>query len=208
MHIGFTETAFFSEGIIRQASLEFVILLQEGERMIYYLYAIVVLVLDQITKWLIVQNLDLYETRSVIGEFLQITSHRNRGAAFSILQNQRWFFIIVTSVVVIGILWYLSKIRKDPGKKLLAFALSLLLGGAVGNFVDRARFGEVVDFIQFHFQFSLFGKQIDYIFPIFNVADSAIVIGVSLIFLDSILTWRRERRGQTHELDGSGNGIN
>jgi signal peptidase II len=175
--------------------------------MIYYLYAILVLVLDQLTKWMIVHNLDLYETRSVIGQFLQITSHRNRGAAFSILQNQRWFFIIVTLLVVSGILWYLSKIRKDPSKKLLSFALSLLLGGAVGNFVDRAMFGEVVDFIQFHFHFTLFGMDIDYIFPIFNVADSAIVIGVILIFLDSILTWRKERRGQSHELEGSGSGI-
>lgn len=173
--------------------------------MIYYLLAVLVLVLDQITKWVIVHTMELYETRSVIGEFLQITSHRNRGAAFSILQDQRWFFVTTTIFIVAGIIWYLMKIRKDSTKKLLCVALSLLLGGAVGNFVDRALFGEVVDFIQFHFQFSIFGLDIDYIYPIFNVADSGIVIGVILIFVDSVLTWRKERRGQTHELDGSGN---
>ncbi|MDF2671555.1 MAG: signal peptidase [Paenibacillus sp.] len=170
--------------------------------MIYYLYAVIVLILDQITKWLIVKNFELGETRSVIGEFFQITSHRNKGAAFSILQDQRWFFVIITTFVLTGIIWYLNKIRKEPGKKLLSFALGLLLGGAFGNFVDRLLFGEVVDFLQFHFEI---GTVIDYIFPIFNIADSAIVVGVSLIFLDSLLAWREERRGQTHELDGSGN---
>lgn len=173
--------------------------------MVYYLISILVLALDQLTKWIIVHTMDLYETRSVIGEFLSITSHRNRGAAFSILQGQRWFFLTITPLIVIGISWYINKIRKEPEKKLLCFALSILLGGATGNFIDRALFGEVVDFIQFHFQFSLFGKAIDYIFPIFNVADSCIVIGVALIFLDTILQSRRERRGQVHELDGSGN---
>jgi signal peptidase II len=171
--------------------------------MIYYLYALIVLVLDQITKWLIVKNLELYETRPVIGEFFQITSHRNKGAAFSILQDQRWFFIIATTVVLAGILWYLNKIRKEKNKKLLGVALGLLLGGALGNFIDRLLFGQVVDFLQFHFQI---GGVIDYIYPIFNIADSAIVIGVILIFLDSILEWRKERRGQTHELDGTGSG--
>ena len=74
-----------------------------------------------------------------------------------------------------------------------------LLGGAIGNFIDRALFGEVVDFLQFTFDFSLFGKAIYYIFPIFNLADSAIVIGVILIFLESLLTWRKEKKGATNE---------
>lgn len=78
--------------------------------------------------------------------FFQIVSHRNRGAAFGILQNQRWFFIAITIAVVIGIIWYLHRTVAERKKKLLPFALSLLLGGALGNFVDRALFGEVVDF--------------------------------------------------------------
>jgi signal peptidase II len=162
----------------------------------YYLYALVVLILDQVTKWIIVHKLALYETRSVIGDFFQITSHRNRGAAFSILQGQRWFFIVITIVVVIGIVWYLQKMRRER-RKLMCFALSLLLGGAIGNFADRALFGEVVDFLQFNFHFSWFGKEIYYTYPIFNIADSAIVIGVILIFLDSLLSWRKEKRGLT-----------
>lgn len=164
----------------------------------YYLYALIVFLLDQAAKWVIVKRIPIGEERPVLGDFLVITSHRNRGAAFGILQNQRWFFIIITIIVVIGILWYLRKTIRE-GKVLLSFALSLLLGGALGNFLDRALFGEVVDFIQVTFDFDIFGKSIYYIYPIFNVADSAIVIGVILIFLESLLVWRREKKGATHE---------
>ncbi|MEC0210586.1 signal peptidase II [Paenibacillus ehimensis] len=159
----------------------------------YYIYAFIVLLLDQATKWLIVSRLELGESRSVIGDFFQITSHRNAGAAFGILQNQRWFFLVITVLVAVGVIWYLQKTRKE-GKKLLPFALSLLLGGALGNFIDRALFGEVVDFLDFHFRFSFFGLPVDYPFPIFNVADSAIVVGVALIFLDSLISWRQESK--------------
>jgi len=159
----------------------------------YYIYAVIVLLLDQVTKWMIVNRLMIGESRSVIGEFFQITSHRNRGAAFGILQNQRWFFIVVTIAVAVGIVWYLQKTTKE-GKKLLPFALSLLLGGALGNFIDRALFGEVVDFLQFRFQFNWFGTPVDYTFAIFNLADASICIGVALIFIDSFISWRRESR--------------
>lgn len=164
----------------------------------YYFYALIVFILDQVSKWFIVKRIPLGEERSVLGEFFMITSHRNRGAAFGILQNQRWFFIIITTFVLIGIIWYMRRTIRE-GKTLLTCALSLLLGGAIGNFVDRALFGEVVDFLQVTFDFSFFGKDIYYIYPIFNIADSAIVIGVILIFLDSILAWRKEKKGATHE---------
>lgn len=167
----------------------------------YYIYALIVLVLDQVTKWMIVQRLLLGESRSVIGEFFQITSHRNRGAAFGILQNQRWFFILITIVVVGGIVWYIRKSVKE-GKRLLPLALSLLLGGAIGNFIDRALYGEVVDFLQFRFQFQWFGTAVDYTYPIFNVADSAIVVGVILIFVDALIAWRKEaRQGRQSNLE-------
>ncbi|WP_397386625.1 signal peptidase II [Paenibacillus roseipurpureus] len=164
----------------------------------YYLYAIIAFILDQVTKWIIVKKVTLGEEHPVIGDFFMITSHRNRGAAFGILQNQRWFFIVITTIVLIGIVWYLRKTARED-KVLLSFALSLLLGGAFGNFVDRALFAEVVDFFQFTFVFSFFGTDVDYIFPIFNVADSCIVVGVILIFLDSILTARKEKKGALHE---------
>ncbi|NOU76142.1 signal peptidase II [Paenibacillus sp. LMG 31458] len=164
----------------------------------YYFYALIVFILDQVSKWFIVKRIPLGEERPVLGDFFILTSHRNRGAAFGILQNQRWFFIVVTLIVVIGILWYIRRTIRER-KVLLSFALSLLLGGAIGNFIDRALFGEVVDFLQFTFDFSLFGKAIYYIYPIFNLADSAIVIGVILIFLESLLTWRKEKKGATNE---------
>lgn len=82
----------------------------------------------------------------------------------------------------------------------MPFALSLLLGGAVGNFIDRALTGEVVDFLDFTFSFNWFGQAIIYPFPIFNIADSAIVIGVSLILLDSLLEWRKEKKGKIDEV--------
>ncbi|GAB7388059.1 signal peptidase II [Bacillaceae bacterium] len=147
----------------------------------YYLIAFVVLLLDQVTKWLVVRNMEVGESIPLLEGVFHITSHRNRGAAFGILQDQRWFFIAVTIIVVVGIVVYLRKIHRE--KPRLAVALSLILGGAVGNFIDRAATGEVVDFLDF--------TLIDY--PIFNVADSAIVIGVALFLWDSVREMRAEK---------------
>ncbi|MGG6309950.1 signal peptidase II [Paenibacillus macerans] len=162
--------------------------------MVYFLIALIVFLIDQGTKYWIAAGLEIGEQIPVIGNFFLITSHRNRGAAFGILQDQRWFFIVVTTVVVVGIIWYLLKVRKQPNK-LLPTALALVLGGAIGNFLDRAVSGEVVDFLMFNFG--------TYTFPIFNVADSCIVIGVALIILDSLLEIRREKQAapanQEHE---------
>lgn len=156
--------------------------------MIYYLIALIVFLLDQGTKYLISSRLDIGEQIPVLGNFFLITSHRNRGAAFSILQDQRWFLILVTVVVVVGIVWYLSKIKNT--RRLLSTALALVLGGAIGNFLDRSLTGEVVDFLQLNFG--------SYTFPIFNVADSCIVIGVALIILDSFFDMRG---GQTEVVE-------
>lgn len=160
--------------------------------MIYFLIALVMFLIDQGTKYLIATQLVIGEQIPVIGNFFLITSSRNRGAAFGILQEQRWFFIVITLIVVVGIIWYMQRI-KHTGKKMLSIALSLVLGGAIGNFLDRAVSGEVVDFLQFNFG--------SYTFPIFNVADSCIVIGVIMIVLDSLLEVRKEKQstGQEHE---------
>jgi signal peptidase II len=143
---------------------------------VYYLIALILFLIDQGTKYLIATRLELAEQIPVIGNFFLITSHRNRGAAFGILEGQQWFFFLVTVVVVVGIVWYLNKVKAT--RKLLPTALGLVLGGAVGNFLDRMLNGEVVDFLQFNFG--------SYTFPIFNVADSCIVVGVALIILDSL----------------------
>lgn len=156
-------------------------------RVVFFLVAIVVFVVDYITKHWIANNMKLNEQFSVIGDFFLITSHRNRGAAFGILQEQRIFFIIITIIILAGILWY-AHIMYKKGSKLLLVGLALVLGGALGNFIDRVRFGEVVDFFKFNFG--------NYTFPIFNVADSAIVVGVGIILLDTLLDVRREKKGQ------------
>ncbi len=151
----------------------------------YYAIAVFVFLLDYVTKKLIEYNLKLYEQIEIIGNFFLLTSIRNRGAAFGILQGQRWFFVLVTVIVVAGISWYCKRSYRT-GSRLLMFALSLILGGAVGNFLDRALYGEVVDFLQFNFG--------SYTFPIFNVADSGICVGVALVILDSLLTMKQENK--------------
>ncbi|MXQ53421.1 signal peptidase II [Shimazuella alba] len=150
---------------------------------LFFLLSIVIIALDQFSKWWIVHNMELYQSISVITDFFYITSHRNRGAAFGILQDQRWLFIIVTSCVVIGIIVYMIKMKKET--ILTKLALSLILGGAIGNFIDRIRTGEVVDF--FHFQFG------SYQFPIFNVADSALCVGVVLFLIASLTETKKEQ---------------
>lgn len=155
--------------------------------MIYYLIAFIVFLIDQGTKYIIATKLQLHEQIPVIGDFFVITSHRNTGAAFGILENQRWFFIVITVIVVLAIVWYLQRI-KNSSNKLLPTALALVLGGAIGNFLDRALNGEVVDFLMLNFG--------SYTFPIFNIADSCIVVGVALIVLDSFLDMGRQKKKQ------------
>ncbi len=118
----------------------------------------------------------LYESIPVIKGWLHITSSRNRGAAFGILQNQRGFFILLTFLVSMAMIYYIYKLQKT--NKLYAFSLALLLGGAVGNLIDRMLTGEVVDFIDV--------RIIN--FAIFNIADSAITIGVALIIIEMLFS--------------------
>ncbi len=152
----------------------------------YYIVALIVLIIDFVTKKIIATTMAIDEQISVIGQFFLITSHRNRGAAFGILQEQRTFFIIITVVVVVGLIWYAQSSKKAGAHARLLTGLGLVLGGAIGNFIDRVRFGEVVDFLKFNFG--------SYEFPIFNIADSAICIGVGLILLDTLLTGRNESK--------------
>ncbi|QJD83569.1 signal peptidase II [Cohnella herbarum] len=152
----------------------------------YYVIAVVVFLIDYASKKIINRTVELdTEKIPVLGDFFVITHIRNRGAAFGMLQEQRLFFLIVTVVVVVGILWYLHRSFRS-GSTLLLVALAVILGGAVGNFLDRALFGEVVDFLQFNFG--------SYTFPIFNLADTAICIGVGLVILDSFLTMKQENK--------------
>lgn len=137
----------------------------------YYLIALLVIVLDQGTKWLIISKMNYGESIRIIENFLYITSHRNQGAAFGILQGKMWFFYIITVIVVVFVIVYLQKYGQK--ERMLGVSLSLVLGGAIGNFIDRVFRGEVVDFIDV--------KIFTYDYPIFNIADSALVIGVILM---------------------------
>jgi len=111
----------------------------------YYLIALAVILIDQVTKWMIVKEMYYGQSITVIENFLYITSHRNRGAAWGILQGQMWFFYLITVVVVVGLIIYIQKLKKQD--KWFGIALALMLGGAIGNFIDRVVRKEVVDFV-------------------------------------------------------------
>lgn len=143
----------------------------------YYILALIVLVLDQITKWLVVTQMSLHQQIPIIENLLYLTSHRNKGAAFGILQGQMWLFFIVTIAVVVFVVYYINKHAKES--KLLGISLGLVLGGALGNFIDRLFRGEVVDFVDVYI--------FTYDFAIFNVADMALVIGVGVLILQILL---------------------
>lgn len=149
--------------------------------MIYYGIALAVILVDQFTKWLIVTYMEYGDSIQVIQDVLYITSHRNRGAAWGMLQNQMWFFYLITIVFVIAIVYYLKKFGKRD--KLLGVALGLILGGALGNFIDRVFRKEVVDFIHTYI--------FSYNFPVFNVADSSLCIGVALLFIQTLMEGKK-----------------
>lgn len=149
--------------------------------------------MDQVTKWIVVKEMYLGESIPVIEGIFYLTSHRNAGAAFGILQNQRWFFIVITILVVVGIIYYLLQLKGE--KKLMSWALGLILGGALGNFADRLLYGEVVDFLDVKIVLGTFY----YDFPIFNVADSALVIGVGIILIDTIMETVKEIKNKKLE---------
>ena len=127
------------------------------------------ILLDQLTKTLIVDAFELGDSRTLTSFFNVVRVH-NAGAAFSFLAGaagwQRWFFVGLGAVAAVFIVWML---RRHGGQRLFCWALSLILGGALGNVIDRLLHGHVVDFIQVHWR--------DWYFPSFNVADSAITVG-------------------------------
>ena len=142
-----------------------------------YGLVVLVVVLDQITKVAIDRSLELYE-RIPVTAFFNITKAYNTGAAFSFLSDaggwQRWFFTVVSAVVSVVLVVWLH--RMAPRERWLGVAIALILGGALGNLIDRVIYGHVVDFVQLYWR--------DWYFPSFNVADSAITGGAAiLIFL-------------------------
>ncbi|GAA0445751.1 lipoprotein signal peptidase LspA [Lentibacillus halophilus] len=162
----------------------------------YYLLAFLVIVMDQLSKWFVVQTMEIGERLTVIGGFFYMTSHRNSGAAWGILQGKMIFFYIITVIVVIGIVYFMQTHAKE--NRWLAVALSLILGGAIGNFIDRLFRQEVVDF----FDFVIFG----YDYPIFNIADASLVVGVILVIITTIIEERKDKRNHDTPTHGNRNG--
>jgi signal peptidase II len=147
--------------------------------------SLIILLADQFTKVLIVGNYALGDSTYVTNFFNVVRAH-NTGAAFSFLAGaggwQRWFFTGIGIVAAIFMVWML---KSHPGQKLFSFAISLILGGAIGNVIDRLLYGYVVDFLDFHWKATHF--------PAFNVADAAISVGAVCLILDELLRVRRAK---------------
>ncbi len=153
---------------------------------IWMAVSVIVVALDQLTKSAIIKWVMLYD-KIPITDFINITHHRNTGAAFGFLAGasgwQKWFFIALGSAVSIFIVSWLWKIRRD-GYATLSAGLALVMGGAIGNVADRILHGSVVDFIQVLIA--------GWPFPTFNLADSAITVGATLLIIDALFLSGRE----------------
>ena len=153
---------------------------------------VAIIVMDQWTKDVVQQRLALYQRVEVIPGFFNLTHVRNPGGAFGIFGGEMgglgsWLFVLV-SLVAIGSILFLF-VKTGEGEKTLSFSFSLVLSGAVGNLIDRLRFGEVVDFLDFYLY--------SYHWPAFNVADSAICIGIGLMAFDLLIRDRKRLRGSS-----------
>jgi len=162
----------------------------------YWILLIAVLIgLDQWTKWFFLVNKDNFKDFEIIKGFFYLTYVENRGAAFGILQNFRWFFIILTVIALAVMVWYFIKNQN----KMLRLSLSFIMAGAVGNFIDRLFRGFVVDF----FDFYPFG----YNFPVFNVADICVNIGVFFLLIYVLFIYKEQEEDKvsedTQEVSGS-----
>ncbi|MEO8297882.1 MAG: signal peptidase II [Burkholderiales bacterium] len=154
--------------------------------------ALVIVLLDQLTKWLVIRRFQHGDLLTLTSYFDLVRAH-NTGAAFSFLAKaagwQRWVFAALSAAASVFFIWML---RSHAQQKLFCFAMAMLLGGAVGNLIDRLWHGYVVDFLQFHsgWMAPLFPGGY---FPAFNVADSAITAGAIGLILDELLRVRRSR---------------
>ena len=157
--------------------------------MTYFIFAVVTVIADQLTKSWVLSSFQLYESREVIPDFFNLVYVTNTGAAFSMLAdvNSAWkhyFFLGIGGVAVIGLTIARFRMRKE--NSLYGVALALICGGAVGNLIDRIRFGSVVDFLDFHLA--------GYHWPAFNIADSAICVGAGLFLVVNILESRKQKK--------------
>jgi signal peptidase II len=157
--------------------------------LILFVVTAFVLILDQATKLFIDRTMDLHSSITVIGNLFNITYIRNRGAAFGILADSGYripFFIGISVLAIVVILQLIRNLR--PEQTFSAVPLAMILAGALGNLIDRVRLGEVIDFLDFHWY--------NHHWPAFNVADSAICVGVFILALDMLFEERRKKSGK------------
>lgn len=151
--------------------------------------AVLVVIVDQLTKLWIMNNFALYEQQNIIPGFFNLVYVTNTGAAFGFLAGGKsWLrqvFFIGVAIVALGVIVFAYGHLKKQGR-LFVYALGLIAGGAIGNLIDRLRFGSVVDFLDFYLG--------SYHWPAFNAADSAITIGVGLFLLGTLQQHRKEKR--------------
>jgi len=156
--------------------------------LMWVIIAAVIAIADQLTKWAIIEWIPLYD-KVPLNSFINLTHQKNPGAAFSFLADaggwQRWFFVALSSIVSTVIAVWLWRIRRD-GQTVLSAGLALVLGGAIGNLIDRILLGHVTDFIQVWFG--------SWAFPSFNVADAGISVGAALLIIDALFFSGREDR--------------
>ncbi len=159
----------------------------EKTGLIWVWLSVIVVVLDQLTKWFVVSHFQLYEILP-IGQFLDLTRLHNEGAAFGLLAEaggwQRWFFLGLAGSIALAILWWLRTLPAH-GHAWLVIGLALILGGAVGNAFDRFADGYVVDYLHFHWG--------EHFFPAFNVADIGITTGAIMLIIDALFSSSRSR---------------
>ena len=145
------------------------------------LLAVLIFIVDQWTKCSIIQHVGLYESRALL-PFFNFTLLYNQGSAFSFLSDagggQRWFLVVVNAVISLGVFVWLMHL--DPKKRSQSIALALIFGGAMGNIVDRIRYGYVVDFLDFHIH--------HWHWPVFNIADAFVCIGAVLLLGEACVT--------------------
>ncbi len=149
----------------------------------FYLFIIVVIVLDQLSKYYIQTNMELNSSIPVIEGLFSITYIQNTGAAFSLLQGKTIILILIQVFVILAILVYVF-LKKNPLHWTLLLSLAFIVGGGAGNLIDRVRFGYVVDYLHFHF------------WPIFNIADISVCIGCGLLIIYVFFIEGKEKNGK------------
>lgn len=139
--------------------------------MIYWILIVAMILIDQLVKYWAVTSLKPIGSIPLIQDVFHFTFAKNTGAAFSILRGKQIFLIVLTSLVILGLMFLMAKNIKEGGNKMMTLSLALIIGGAIGNFIDRVRLDYVIDYLNF----TLIN------FPIFNAADVFIVVGTGLL---------------------------